>query len=100
MESHFRYRDFYGAVIASTVLADPEPTQIHPNLASELAGYGITDYQHFIPVEIMNWRNIFTRLVLSCWYWVVFWLDSVRDTPGDVPVATPSWAWLHYNGPL
>ena len=50
---------FIGAIIASTILADPQPTYIHPNLASELAGYGITDYQHFIPVEIMNWKSIF-----------------------------------------
>lgn len=50
---------FVGAIIASTLLDDPQPTQIHPKLASELAGYGITDYQHFIPVQIMNWKNIF-----------------------------------------
>jgi len=48
-----------GAIIAATILNDPGPVQIHPNLASELAGYGITDYQHFIPVDIMNWKDLF-----------------------------------------
>jgi len=48
-----------GAIIASTVLASTQPTQIHPDLARELSGYGITNYQHFIPVDIMNWKDLF-----------------------------------------
>jgi len=48
-----------GAIIAVTVLDDGQTSQIHPKLAAELAGYGITDYQHYIPVDIMNWKSLF-----------------------------------------
>jgi uncharacterized membrane protein YedE/YeeE len=48
-----------GAIFSATILNNPNPTQIHPHLATELAGYGITDYDHFIPVDLMNWKSLF-----------------------------------------
>jgi uncharacterized membrane protein YedE/YeeE len=43
-----------GAIIASTVLADPEPVKIAPELATELQGYGITDFSSMIPTELIS----------------------------------------------
>jgi hypothetical protein len=49
-----------GAVIASTVLANPEPVQVAPQLAAELQGYGITDYSSMIPADLVSWESLFT----------------------------------------
>ena len=49
-----------GAVIATLFLADTEPVQISPKLAAELAGYGITDYQGLVPVQLFNWPALLT----------------------------------------
>jgi uncharacterized membrane protein YedE/YeeE len=49
-----------GAVIASTLLADPLPTQVHPDLQTELAGYGIVNYDGLVPVDVVNWKSLFT----------------------------------------
>jgi len=51
---------FFGAVIAANLLANPEPVQVHPKLASDLATYGITDYSGLMPVQLFNWQNILT----------------------------------------
>ena len=49
-----------GAVIASQWLADPAPVQIHPNLAAELAQYGVTDNSHLLPTELFSFESLFT----------------------------------------
>lgn len=49
-----------GAVIASTVLANPEPVKIAPELATELQGYGIDDYSGMLPAQLFSWESIFT----------------------------------------
>lgn len=49
-----------GAVIASTLLADPNPVQVAPALAEELAGYGVTDYSSIIPADLVSWESLFT----------------------------------------
>jgi uncharacterized protein len=49
-----------GAVIAAQLLANPDPMEIHPNLASELAGYGITDNDHLLPKELFSVDSLFT----------------------------------------
>jgi uncharacterized membrane protein YedE/YeeE len=59
-----------GAIIASTVLADPEPVKIAPELATELQGYGITDFSSMIPTELISWESLlsvrgFIMLVLG-----------------------------------
>lgn len=47
-----------GAVIASTVLANPEPVQVAPELAAELKTYGITDFSNMIPTELISWESL------------------------------------------
>lgn len=49
---------FVGGVIAANFLANPEPMQINPKLAGDLAGYGITDYSGLVPKQLFNWENL------------------------------------------
>jgi hypothetical protein len=49
-----------GAVIATTVLANPEPVKVAPALATELQGYGITDYNGTVPAQLFSWDSLFT----------------------------------------
>lgn len=49
---------FFGALIASTLLANPDPVQVNPKLATDLAGYGITDYSGLMPVQLFNWESL------------------------------------------
>ena len=51
---------FFGAVIAATLLANPDPVQVNPKLAADLAGYGITDYSGLMPVQLFNWESLLT----------------------------------------
>jgi len=51
---------FLGGVVASTLLANPNPIVVNPDLVTELAGYGITNYNSLIPVDILNWSALFT----------------------------------------
>ncbi len=49
-----------GGFIGAYFLASPEPLMIHPQLAAELAGYGITDYSSMIPKQLFTLENILT----------------------------------------
>jgi uncharacterized protein len=49
-----------GGVIAATLLANPDSVKVHPALAEELSGYGVTQYNQLMPVEIMNWDSLLT----------------------------------------
>ncbi len=49
-----------GGVIAINLLSNPNPIEVNPNLATELAGYGITNYNNLVPEDIMNWQSLFT----------------------------------------
>jgi uncharacterized membrane protein YedE/YeeE len=49
-----------GAIIASTLLANPEPVQVAPQLAAELQDYGITDYSSMVPTDLFSWESLFT----------------------------------------
>lgn len=51
---------FLGGVIAVNFLANPDPIIVNPKLSDELAGYGITNYNHLVPVDIMNWPALLT----------------------------------------
>ena len=51
---------FFGGVIATTLLANPQPVAVNPTLVRELAGYGITDYNHLVPSDLMNWPALLT----------------------------------------
>ena len=49
-----------GAIIASTILASSEPVQVAPALATELQGYGITDFSGMMPIQLISWESLFT----------------------------------------
>ena len=49
-----------GAFIASTLLANPEPVNVAPALATELQGYGVTDFSNLVPVQLVSWESLFT----------------------------------------
>ncbi len=49
---------FFGGMIAMNVLGNPEPVKINANLASNLAGYGITDYTGLVPKQLFNWESL------------------------------------------
>ena len=56
----FVFGIFIGGVLAVSLLAHSQPVEIHPSLASELAGYGIANYENLVPSDIFNWQNLFT----------------------------------------
>ncbi len=56
----FVFGIFAGGLIAESFLVNPNAIEIHPDLAGELAGYGITDYGNLVPPDIMNWELLFT----------------------------------------
>lgn len=49
-----------GGIIASTLLANPEPIVVAPKLAAELQGYGITDYSEIMPTQLISWESLFS----------------------------------------
>ena len=49
-----------GAIIAAHLLANPNPVEVNPKLASELAGYGITDNSNLLPEELFSWKSLFS----------------------------------------
>jgi hypothetical protein len=59
-----------GAVIASTLLANPAPVKIAPALAADLQQYGITDFSGTVPSQLFSWESLlslrgFIMLVLG-----------------------------------
>jgi uncharacterized protein len=49
-----------GGFVGATFLGDPNPVVVHPDLVTELAGYGITDFNTMVPVDIINWHALFS----------------------------------------
>lgn len=47
-----------GGIIAGTLLANPQPMAVHPELAKELATYGITDFSNLVPSDLYNWSTL------------------------------------------
>ncbi len=56
----FVFGIFLGGAIAISFLSNPNPIEIDPKLANELASYGITDYSSLVPTDVMSWASIFT----------------------------------------
>lgn len=56
----FVFGIFLGGVIAINLLSNPNPIEVNPKLAAELATYGITNYDQLVPSDIMNWQSLFT----------------------------------------
>ncbi len=49
-----------GGFLSMSLLANPSPVEIHPNLASELSTYGITNFESMVPVDVFNWSTLLT----------------------------------------
>lgn len=56
----FVFGIFLGGAIAVNLLSNPNPIEVDPKLATELAGYGITKFNNLIPEDIINWQSLFT----------------------------------------
>ncbi|WP_293782665.1 YeeE/YedE thiosulfate transporter family protein [uncultured Pedobacter sp.] len=56
----FVFGIFLGGAIAVNLLGNPDPVEVNPKLAAELAGYGITDYNNMVPEQIFNWESLLT----------------------------------------
>lgn len=49
-----------GAVIAMTVLRDPNPIQVAPSTQEALTSLGVKDFQHLLPTDIFGWDHLLT----------------------------------------
>lgn len=49
-----------GGFIAATLLANPDPVIVDSRLAQDLSVYGITNFENLVPVDVMNWKALFT----------------------------------------
>lgn len=56
----FVFGIFLGGILATALLANPQPVEVDPALANELAGYGIINYNNLIPEDVINWHTLFT----------------------------------------
>jgi uncharacterized membrane protein YedE/YeeE len=51
---------FLGGLIANQFLSNPQPIQVAQTTKIALAEYGITDFSKILPIELFNFKNIFT----------------------------------------
>jgi uncharacterized membrane protein YedE/YeeE len=56
----FVFGIFLGGAIAINLLSNPNPVEVNPKLATELASYGITNFNNLVPEDIFNWQSLFT----------------------------------------
>ncbi len=56
----FVFGIFLGGVISFQFLTNPNPVEVHPELAKELASYGITNYDNLVPEQLFNWDSLLT----------------------------------------
>src|SRR5690606_35830613 len=49
---------FLGALVAATLLADPNPVVVDERLLNELAGYGIEEHSRLLPAEIFSLEGL------------------------------------------
>lgn len=46
---------FIGGVVATLFLTSAAPIEVNPKLATELATYGVTNYNGLVPKDLFNW---------------------------------------------
>lgn len=56
----FVFGIFLGGIVTFMFLTNPNPIEVNPALAAELASYGITNYDNLVPLDIMNWESLFS----------------------------------------
>lgn len=49
-----------GGILSTQFLSNPDPVQVNPKLAAELATYGISDYSNLVPKDVLTWEALFT----------------------------------------
>ncbi|ULQ51538.1 YeeE/YedE family protein [Flavihumibacter fluvii] len=49
-----------GGIIAGSLLANPDPVAVNPNLMQDLGKYGVNDYHGLVPPDLFNWPQLFT----------------------------------------
>lgn len=49
-----------GAILAVTLLNDPNPIVVNPKLVSELSTYGINDFSNMVPSQLFSFESLFT----------------------------------------
>ena len=49
-----------GGFIAVSLLGNPNPVVVHPDLSAELSGYGVTNFGSLVPPDVFNWSSLFT----------------------------------------
>ncbi|MBK9103164.1 MAG: YeeE/YedE family protein [Saprospiraceae bacterium] len=49
-----------GGFIAMSLLGNPNPVVVHPDLATELSGYGITNFDSIVPADVFSWSSLLT----------------------------------------
>lgn len=49
---------FFGGLIASHFLSNLAPIEMNPKLVAELQGYGISNFDSLIPLDIFNWQEL------------------------------------------
>jgi uncharacterized membrane protein YedE/YeeE len=49
-----------GGMLATVFLSSESPITVHPDLKTELDGYGITNYIGLVPLDLFNWETVFT----------------------------------------
>lgn len=51
---------FGGAIIAATLLQNPDPIVVHPDLSNDLNALGITDRSGILPKELFSFESLFS----------------------------------------
>jgi uncharacterized membrane protein YedE/YeeE len=51
---------FGGAIIAATLLQNPDPIVVHPDLSKDLNAFGITDRTGILPKELFSFESLFS----------------------------------------
>lgn len=49
-----------GAIVAVTMLKNPNPVIVNPKLVTELSTYGINDYSSMVPVQLFSFDSLLT----------------------------------------
>ncbi|HET6721552.1 MAG TPA: YeeE/YedE thiosulfate transporter family protein [Chitinophagaceae bacterium] len=58
MESFFVGGILLGGIITAILLSNPDPVVVDAKLASELAGYGVTNTEGLVPKDLFNWESL------------------------------------------
>lgn len=49
-----------GGFIAVSLLGNPNPVVVHPDLSAELSSYGVSNFNSLVPPEVFSWSSLFT----------------------------------------